>query len=102
MSDSDFRPGSDAEWAALLRQLREQPKAQPRPFFYARVQARLAARHGPAPGGLPTWARRPAYAALLALLVLAVSGDGPAPHPAPPAGPAGGSHFSPATLAAPR
>jgi hypothetical protein len=85
MSDSDFRAGSDAEWNDLLRQLRQQPQAQPRPFFYARVQARLAARQAPASIWLPAWARRPAYAALLGALVLAVSGDGPALRPAEPA-----------------
>lgn len=85
-----FRPGSDEEWEALLHQLRQQPPAQPRPFFYARVQARLAA--GP-PGRAARlgWVRRPAYVALLGLLGLAMSGDGvvPAPattpHPAAPA-----------------
>ncbi len=53
----------------------------------ARVQARLAARQAPAAAWLPTWARRPAYAALLGALVLAVSGDGPALRPAVPASP---------------
>jgi hypothetical protein len=85
MSDSDFRAGSDAKWNNLLRQLRQQPQAQPRPFFYARVQARLATRQAPASIWLPAWARRPAYAALLGALVLAVSGDGPALRPAAPA-----------------
>lgn len=99
MSTPDFRPGSDQEWANLLRQLR-QPKAQPRPFFYARVRARLAAGRGPATVWLPTWARRPAYAALLGALVLAVSGDGPALRPA--TGPAGGSALSQPAQLAPR
>ena len=89
MSDSNFRPGSDAEWADLLRQLQQPPTAQPRPFFYARVQARLAARQAPATRWLPAWARRPAYAALLGALVLAVSGDGLAPRPATLASPTG-------------
>ncbi len=84
MSDSDFRPGSGAEWDDLLRQLRQQPQVQPRPFFYARVQARLAARQAPTTTRLPAWARRPAYAALLGALVLAVSGDGSALRPAAP------------------
>ena len=94
MSDSDFRPGSDEEWAALLRQLRRQPKAQPQPFFYARVHARLAGSQAQATAWLPAWARRPAYAALLGALVLAVSGDGAALHPAAPASPYGGYHLS--------
>jgi len=91
MSDPTTRPGSDEEWAALLTQLRHQPEVQPQPFFYARVQARLHARRGAPRAGLPGWLRRPAYAALLATLILAVSGDGaalraaPAPgHPGPP------------------
>ena len=94
MSDSDFRPVSDEEWTDLLRQLKQQPKAQLRPFFYARVQARLAAGQAQATAGLPAWVRRPAYVALLGALVLAVSGDGPALHPAELASPAGGSHLS--------
>lgn len=86
MPNPAVRPGSDEEWAALLHQLREQPKAQPRPFFYARVQARLAA---PAPW-VPGWVRRPAYVALLGLLMLAVSGDGAALPPAATANPYSG------------
>lgn len=75
MSNVDLRPGSDEEWQELLRQLGSQPKAQPQPFFYTRVQARLnAQRPGPL-AWLPGWVRRPAYAALLSTLVLAVSGD---------------------------
>lgn len=74
MSKPSFRPGSDEEWEALLHQLRHQPPAQPRPFFYARVQARLAAT--PPRAGLLGWVRRPAYLALLGLLGLAMSGDG--------------------------
>ena len=91
MSDFANGPDPDAEWAALLRQLRQPPEAQPRPFFYARVQARLAARQAPATAWRPGWARRPAYAALLGVLILAVSGDGAAlraapatDHPSPP------------------
>jgi len=89
MSDFETRPDSDAEWTDLLRQLRQPPEAQPQPFFYARVQARLAARQAPAIAWLPAWARRPAYAALLGALVLAVSGDGSALRPAAPASPYG-------------
>jgi hypothetical protein len=89
MSDFETRPDSDAEWADLLRQLQHQSEAQPRPFFYTRVQARLAVRQAPATAWLPAWARRPAYAALLGALVLAVSGDGPALRPAAPASPYG-------------
>ncbi|MBJ6143850.1 hypothetical protein [Hymenobacter sp. BT559] len=76
------QPGSDQEWEALLQQLRKQPRAQPRPFFYARVQARLTAQLPPRGWWLPDWARRPAYVALLGMLILAVSGDGAALRPA--------------------
>ncbi len=56
-----------------MRQLRTQAPAQPRPFFYHRVQARLAANASQP--WLPGWVRRPAYAMLLGALVLALSGD---------------------------
>jgi hypothetical protein len=85
MSDSPLRPGSDAEWEALLAQLRQQPPAQPQPFFYARVQTRLQAQRAAPLARLPGWLRRPAYAALLGALVLAVSGDGAALRAAPAA-----------------
>ena len=75
MSNIDLRPGSDEEWQELLRQLGSQPKAQPQPFFYTRVQARLSAQRTGPLAWLPGWVRRPAYAALLGALVLAVSGD---------------------------
>ena len=87
MSDSAVRPISDAEWQDLMRQLRDQPKAQPRPFFYSRVRSRLA---GPAPAEnpvLPGWLRRPAYAVLLGALVLALNGDDAALSSATPAPP---------------
>lgn len=74
MSDSATRPDADQEWAALMRQLRSQAPTQPRPYFYGRLQARLAAGHNHT--GLPGWLLRPAYAMLLGALVLALSGDG--------------------------
>ena len=73
MSDPAVRPDADQEWDALLRQLRTQPLAQPRPFFYSRVQARLAA--STRQPWLPGWVRRPAYAVLLGALVLVLNGD---------------------------
>lgn len=75
MSDSNFRPDSEEAWEALLQQLRR-PQAQPRPFFYARIQARLSANAHSSTTWLPAWLRRPAYALVLSTLVLAVSGDG--------------------------
>ncbi|NVO32487.1 hypothetical protein [Hymenobacter lapidiphilus] len=79
MSDSAARPNADEEWENLLRQWRAQPGAQPRPYFYSRVQARLiretTAVHAPA----RTWLHWPAYAVMLVLLLL-LSGDDPALH----------------------
>ena len=65
-----------------MRQLREQPKARLRPFFYTRVQARLAADAAATSQLLPGWLRRPAYAVLLGALVMTLSGDGAALRPA--------------------
>jgi hypothetical protein len=75
MSNSDLRPGSDEEWQELLRQL-PQSRPQPQPFFYARVHARLSAERARPLAWLPSWLRRPAYAAVLGGLLLAVRGDG--------------------------
>ena len=85
MSDPITRPGSEEQWEALLAQLRHQPPAQPQPFFFARVQARLHAKQTTPLAWLPGWLRRPAYAALLGALILAVSGDGAAQPPTPAA-----------------
>ena len=76
MSDIPNRPSTDEEWEALMHQLRTQPVVRPRPFFYTRVQARLAANTPAASQLLPAWLRRPAYAALLGALMLVLSGDG--------------------------
>jgi hypothetical protein len=84
MTDPTKHPSTDAEWEALLRQLRQPHTTQPSPFFYTRVQARLATALVPSPTW-PAWARRPAYAVLLATLVLAVSSDVAALRPVVPA-----------------
>ena len=97
MPNPDRYPGSEEEWQDLLTQLRRQPQPQPQPFFYARVQARLGARRPAPPAALPGWLRRPAYAALLGALILAVSGDGAALRAAPAA-----SHPSQLPSALPR
>ena len=76
MADSPTRPDADEAWDNLLHRLSRQPKAQPRPFFYSRVQARLAAKKPAERDLLPVWLRRPAYAALLGALVFGLSGDG--------------------------
>ncbi|RFP63428.1 hypothetical protein D0N36_19435 [Hymenobacter lapidiphilus] len=79
MSDSATRRNADEEWENLLHQLHNQPGAQPRPYFYSRVQARLiratAAAHAP----VRTWLHWPAYAVMLGLLLL-LSGDDAALH----------------------
>ncbi|MGI4883437.1 MAG: hypothetical protein ACRYFR_00585 [Janthinobacterium lividum] len=81
MSDPFMRPDPQEDWDDLMRQLREQPKARPRPFFYQRVRHRLAAG---AAGGPPLlgWLRRPAYALLCGAVVLALAGDGATLRPA--------------------
>nr|GFB79392.1 hypothetical protein [Tanacetum cinerariifolium] len=78
-------PDADEEWEKLLHQLRAQPTPPLRPFFYARVQAKLAATQRAQTTWLLGWVRRPVYVALLSALVLAVSGDGAALRPTPAA-----------------
>ena len=75
MSDSAVRPDFDQEWEDLLHQLHAQPKGQPRPFFYNRVHARLAAEPSAAGQPLLGWLRRPAYMVLLGALLITLSGD---------------------------
>ncbi|OGX83887.1 hypothetical protein [Hymenobacter glacialis] len=86
MSDSAFRPLPDEKvWEDLMHQLQEQAQGQPRPFFYNRVSARLISRPM-APGRtVPVWMLRPAYAALLGVIMLALSGDAGALRPVPAA-----------------
>ncbi len=81
MSDSANRTAADEEWDNLLRQWRNQPQAQPRPFFYSRVRARLVAEVTAERQLLPIWLRWPSYAVML-LIVLLLSGDGAAPRSA--------------------
>ncbi|QIX62440.1 hypothetical protein HER32_15130 [Hymenobacter sp. BT18] len=76
MSDSAPRPQADEEWEDLLRQWREQPAPQPRPYFYSRVRARLISETA-APQLQRTWVRWPAYAVMLGIVLL-LSGDGAA------------------------
>lgn len=64
-----------------MRQLHNQPPARPRPFFYTRLQARIAADAPVKSQLLPGWLRRPAYVALLGALVMALNGDGSALRP---------------------
>lgn len=94
MSNPVIRPGSEEEWEELMRQLRTQAQVPAHPFFYARVQARLSTALGAKSSWRRSWVRRPAYAALLGALVLAVSGDGAAlpPPPVPSTVPTGLAH----------
>jgi hypothetical protein len=74
MTDPAPRPTADDEWENLLHQWRTQPAAQPRPFFYSRVRARLVGEAAAERQLLPAWLRWPSYAVMLGLLLL--SGDG--------------------------
>ncbi|OUJ70275.1 hypothetical protein [Hymenobacter crusticola] len=67
-------PEDDEAWTTLLRSLQPPTPAEPRPFFYARLQARLAAQP-PQPTMLPPWLRRMAYAFSVGALVLALNAD---------------------------
>lgn len=86
MSDSVFRSTPEEEWEDLMRQLQEQPQVQPRPFFYNRVSARLSS-HAAQKRALPVWLLRPAYATLLGVIMLALSGDVRALRPTPESSP---------------
>ncbi|RAK65731.1 hypothetical protein [Hymenobacter edaphi] len=100
MSNSSLRPGADEEWEDLLRQWRAQPSAQPRPFFYGRVRARLD--DAAAQPWLPAWLRRPAYAVMLGLLGMALSGDSAALPSAAGAAPQNEAPGSPLPSAVPQ
>jgi hypothetical protein len=102
MSDSPLRTPPEEEWENLMRQLRDQPAAQPRPFFYNRVNARLSGRAANPGRALPLWVLRPAYAALLGVIMLALSGDARALHPGPDATPATAADSEPPLAPLPR
>lgn len=84
MPDSATRPTADEEWENLLHQWRTQQPAQPQPFFYSRVRARLVDEATVERRPLHTWLRWPSYAVMLGLLLL-LSGDGAVLHSATPA-----------------
>ncbi|GAB3315368.1 hypothetical protein GCM10027299_04470 [Larkinella ripae] len=54
----------DQQWEDRFRQLGKLAPAQPRPFFYTRLEARLNTRIGPSEAAavLPWWLQKPAYA----------------------------------------
>lgn len=75
MSPIDHLPEEEEEeaaWLARLRPLRGPEPPAPRPFFYARLHARLVTAQAPAAAWLG-WLRRPAYALSFAALVLAAN-----------------------------
>ena len=74
MSHPLHLPDDDDEaWTALLRSLPPAPP-EPRPFFFTRLQARLA-RQQPQPPVIPRWLRRAVYAFSAAALVLVMNAD---------------------------
>lgn len=74
MSTSPNLPEDDEAWTALLRSWSPGPLPEPRPFFFTRLQARLAAQQ-PQPPALPTWLRRSVYAFSAVALVLVLNAD---------------------------
>lgn len=84
MPDSATRPTADEEWENLLHQWRTQPDAQPRPFFYSRVRARLVREEAKGPQPLPLWLRWPSYAVMLGIILM-LSGDAAVERSAEPA-----------------
>ncbi|AHJ97412.1 hypothetical protein, partial [Hymenobacter swuensis] len=73
MSTSPNLPEDDEAWTALLRSWSEGPP-EPRPYFFTRLQDRLAAQQ-PQPLALPTWLRRSVYAFSAVALVLVLNAD---------------------------
>ncbi|QKZ13291.1 hypothetical protein [Spirosoma sp. KUDC1026] len=71
---NDSAPLTDDErWERRFNKLKEVSPEEPRPFFYTRLQARLAQR--PDTGWTPVWLRRPAYAlSAFGLIVLLNAG----------------------------
>ncbi|MET4105123.1 hypothetical protein [Hymenobacter sp. UYP22] len=74
MSDLPNLPEEDDEaWTTLLRSVSPR-QAEPRAFFFTRLQARLAAQQ-PHPPTMPTWLRRSVYALSVVALGLALNAD---------------------------
>ncbi|MDF7810119.1 hypothetical protein [Hymenobacter sp. YC55] len=84
MSDPATRPTADEEWENLLHQWRTRQPAQPQPYFYSRVRARLVGEAATERRLLHTWLRWPSYALMLGLLLM-LSGDGDVLRAAKPA-----------------
>lgn len=73
MSNQLNLPEDDEAWTTLLRSL-SQGSLEPRPFFFTRLESRLAAQQ-PRLLALPAWLRRSVYVFSLAALVLALNAD---------------------------
>ncbi|MGV3558020.1 hypothetical protein [Larkinella arboricola] len=58
------RNSEDQQWEDRFRKLKKLDRAQPRPYFYTRLEARLKARieQSEAAAVLPWWLQKPAYA----------------------------------------
>ncbi|XBA03166.1 hypothetical protein A6C57_04450 [Fibrella sp. ES10-3-2-2] len=71
MNESMQEPNEMREWESDFHRWGERPQPEMRPFFYTRLQARLAQSVETAEW-LPWWLRQPAYAysALLLLVLL--------------------------------
>lgn len=71
MNESTQEPNESDRWETDFRRWGERPQPELRPFFYTRLQAKLA-QSVEAADELPWWLRRPAYAysALLVLILL--------------------------------
>ncbi|WP_236648716.1 hypothetical protein [Spirosoma sp. 209] len=74
MNDSTKKPAGSDDWETDFQRWGKRSLPEPRPFFYTRLQARLA-QSGESAGWLPWWLRRPAYAyAALSLLIVLNAG----------------------------
>lgn len=77
MNESPQKPTDSDEWETDFRRWGKRPQPELRPFFYTRLQARLAESVESlteSAAWLPWWLRRPAYAysAFLLLVMLNV------------------------------
>ncbi len=77
MNESPLNPTGSDEWETNFQRWGKRPQPDQRPFFYTRLQARLAeslAESVEAAVWLPWWLRQPAYAysAFLLLVMLNV------------------------------
>jgi hypothetical protein len=71
MNEPTQEPADSEKWETDFHRWGKRPNPELRPFFYTRLQARLA-QSGESVSWLPWWLRQPAYAysALLLLVLL--------------------------------